>query len=99
MKTLPIINDLQYWFTSKGYNCAAINHKTLILSENESYPKLIFVVDIETNLVTVATDPKRMIVEIKATNSVELLTKLFKLNNLKEGLMKMYVPIIYANND
>jgi hypothetical protein len=98
MKTLPIINELDKWFSSKGYNCAAINHKTLVLNENESYPRLIFVVDIETNLITVATDPKRMIVEIKATDRDQLLTKLFKLNNLKENFRNMYQPIIYHND-
>lgn len=98
MKTLPIISDLEKWFTSKGYYCAAINHKTLVLNENDNYPKLIFVADVETNLITVTTDPKRILVEIKANDRDQLLTKLFKLNNLKEGFRNMYAPIIY-NND
>lgn len=98
MKTLPIIKDLLNWFTAKGYDSAAINHKTLVLNENDNYPKLIFVADIETNIITVYTDPKRMIVEIKANDRDQLLTKLFKINNLKEGYRNVYVPIIYSND-
>jgi hypothetical protein len=98
MKTLPIIKDLENWFTAKGYVSAAINYKTLVLNENDNYPKLIFVADIESNIITVYTDPKRMIVEIKANDRDQLLTKLFKINNLKEGYRNVYVPIIYSND-
>ena len=99
MKALPIIQDLYQHFTSKGYNCLNINSKTLILNENDSYPKLIFVADIETNIITVMTDPKRLIVEIKAIDKNELLTKLFKLGNLKENFRSwMNQPIIIGND-
>jgi hypothetical protein len=99
MKALPIILDLYQHFTSKGYHCSNINSKTLILSENDSYPRLIFVADMETNIITVMTDPKRLLVEIKATDKNQLLTKLFKLGNLKENFRSwMQQPTILSND-
>ena len=98
MKALPLIDDLNNYFKSKGYSCDAINPKTLILNENDSYPKLIFHLDIATNIVTVTTDPKRMLVEIKAVDRDQLLTKLFKLGNLKENYRSWMNSITIYND-